>query len=309
MNVIALNSGRDSRITSSRRRSSLSRAASRLLAALSAPGSAAIPDPTREGTLILRASGAGVSLGRGHHPESAAEELVRAGLAERLGAGLAERAPATTGRPAVTISEPGRAHLRRHAAEPEAAFMAQHAVIVTAEVEGENGREKVAMNAAESPLGWLRRRRDRDGEPFLDPAAFEAGERLRRDLTLGGMLPAVTARWDGAIGGAGGAARDPAGATDAMIAARQRARRALDAVGRDLADLLIDLCGFLKGLETVERERGWPARSGKVVVRLALRRLAEHYGLEVEARGPARSAGIRRWSDAGASAPGVEAEG
>lgn len=295
MNLVALK-----RKSASRARvaagSSLSRAALRLLAALSAVGTAVIADPTREGMMILRAGGAGVSLGRGHHPASAAEELVRAGLAERL----AEGAPATSGRAAVTISEPGRAHLRRQAAEPDGAFLAQHARIVSAEIEGEAGRARVQMNAAESPLDWLRRRRDRDGEPFLDPAAFEAGERLRRDLTLGGMLPSVTARWDGAIGGAGGAARDPAGATDAMIAARQRARRALDAVGRDLADLLIDLCGFLKGLESVERERGWPPRSGKVVVRLALRRLAEHYGLEVEARGPARSAGIRRWSDEGA---------
>lgn len=314
MNVVALNSGPASRakaslIASSRRRSSLSRAASRLLAALSAAGSAAIPDPTREGAMILRMAGTGVSLGRGHHPESAAEELVRAGLAERLADALAERTRVGAGRLPVTISEAGRAHLRRLAAEPEGAFLAQHARIVPAEIAEGTGRVRVQMNAAESPLDWLRRRRDRDGEPFLDPAAFEAGERLRRDLTLGGLLPSVTARWDGAIGGSGGAARDPAGATDAMIAARQRARRALDAVGRDLADLLIDLCGFLKGLETVERERGWPARSGKVVVRLALRRLAEHYGLEVEARGPSRSAGIRRWSDDGAAGEGAEADG
>lgn len=258
-------------------------------------------------------AGTGVSLGRGHHPEGAAEELVRAGLAERLADTPADVSAnraraATAGRP-VTISDAGRAHLRRQAAEPEGAFLAQHARIVPAEIEDGTGRARVRMNAAESPLDWLRRRRDRDGEPFLDPAAFEAGERLRRDLTLGGLLPSVTARWDGAIGGAGGAARDPAGATDAMIAARQRARRALDAVGRDLADLLIDLCGFLKGLETVERERGWPARSGKVVVRLALRRLAEHYGLETEARGPARSAGIRRWSDDGTAGKGGEADG
>jgi hypothetical protein len=130
---------------------------------------------------------------------------------------------------------------------------------------------------------------------MIDPACYQAGERLRRDLTIGGVLPSVTARWDGSLG-SGGGGRDPAGSTDATIAARQRVTQAMDAVGSEFANLLIDLCGFLKGLEQIERERRWPPRSGKIVVRLALGRLAEHYGLDTVARGPARSRGIRSWA-------------
>jgi hypothetical protein len=272
----------------------LSRAATRLLAALAEPGAIAGPDPAEEGRVLLRAAGAGsgVSLGRGAFPLAAAEELVAADLAARAG----------TGRYA--ISEPGRAHLARSRSGPDGeGFRAQHLRLVAGEVATETGPAKVTLNAAESPLAWLRRRKDRDGEPFLDAAAFEAGERLRRDLTFGGVLPSVSARWDGAVSGTGGAMRDPAGATDAMVAARQRVRKCLDAVGPDFADLLLDLCGFLKGLEEIERDRGWPPRSGKVVVRLALRRLADHYGLGSEARGPASSRGLRSWAaegDAGA---------
>jgi hypothetical protein len=92
---------------------------------------------------------------------------------------------------------------------------------------------------------------------------------------------------------AGGGER--AGAfTDTVIAARQSVHQALDAVGPEFAGLLLDICCFLKGLEDIERERAWPARSGKVVLQLALARLARHYGYSDRARGPAR-APVRTW--------------
>jgi Domain of unknown function (DUF6456) len=210
---------------------------------------------------------------------------------------LARRAATASGRASYALSEAGRAYIRRRgaAARGEAAFPAQHRETVAAEILRDGERERVRLNAAESPLDWLRRRRDAAGQPLIDAAEFEAGERLRRDLTMGGMLPSVTARWEGAIGAGRQGPRDPAGATDTMIAARQRTRAALEAIGGDFADLLVDFCGFLKGLEVMERERRWPARSAKVVVRLALRRLAEHYGLQGEAEGPSASRGIRSW--------------
>jgi hypothetical protein len=71
-------------------------------------------------------------------------------------------------------------------------------------------------------------------------------------------------------------------------------RRALDAVGPEFAGLLLDVCCFLKRLEDVERERSWPQRSGKVVLQLALDRLARHYGYSSQARGHAHKA-IRTW--------------
>lgn len=162
------------------------------------------------------------------------------------------------------------------------------------EVEVDGVRRAVAVDLEESPLGWLARRRARDGRSFIAPVQLIAGERLRADFTRAGMAPRLTASWDAVTrtDRAGGTAG--LNASEAMLAARQRVGRALEAVGPEFAGLLMDVCCFLKGLEQVEQERAWPARTAKVVLALGLDRLARHYGLSAAAQGPAR-ARTRAW--------------
>ncbi len=252
--------------------------ASRLLARLGEPGAYARPDPLVEEALVTRRGGDGISVGSGRFAAASGRALAAADLASGNAAGTR-----------LTISEAGRARLRREARPGDLAFADQHRELAV--VQG--GAGPTLRNAAENPLAWMVRRRDRDGAPLIDAAAFEAGERLRRDMTAAALLPRMGADL-GAPRIDGGGPRDPASAADHVIAARQRVRGALDAVGSDLSGLLIDLCGFLKGLERIEAERRWPARSAKVVARIALGRLAEHYGLEREATGPDR-ARLRLW--------------
>ncbi|WP_018389843.1 DUF6456 domain-containing protein [Ancylobacter sp. FA202] len=165
------------------------------------------------------------------------------------------------------------------------------------EVEIDGVRRAVAIDLEESPLGWLARRRGRDGRSFIAPVQLIAGERLRADFTRAGMAPRLTANWDAVTRAdrAGGTAG--LNASEAMLAARQRVVRALEATGPEFSGLLMDVCCFLKGLEQVEQDRLWPPRTAKVVLALGLDRLARHYGLSAAAHGPAR-ARTRAWKAA-----------
>ena len=268
---------------------SLSCRAERLLTALEPDGCYAVVDPTQPDEVVFRAERKGISVGGGRFKTAAAEELARHDL-------ISSGHNADGGRLRYRISAPGRAYLRRKRDRQDTAFQTQHQEREDTIIEVEGERASVKVDAAESPLDWLRRRKDRHGQPLVDEACYQAGERLRRDLTLAAMLPSITSRWDAVPAPARGRqGPDAALASDVAIAARQRVTVALRAIGADLADLLIDVCGFLKGLEQVERDRGWPPRSGKIIVNLALARLADHYGLERSAKGPAHSRGIRAW--------------
>ena len=179
-------------------------------------------------------------------------------------------------------------------------FRAQHLSLARRLIPTPDGPVEVAFDEAESPLAWLARRKGRDGQPLIQAVQFQAGERLRTDFTRANLTPSVTSNWDqsralGRRGQSGGATF-----SDAVVAAREQVNRALEAVGPEFADVLVDVCCFLKGLEDIERGRRWPPRSAKVLVQLGLARLARQYGLAGEARGHAH-APIRTWLDAGSA--------
>ncbi|ODT46254.1 MAG: hypothetical protein ABS59_14835 [Methylobacterium sp. SCN 67-24] len=243
--------------------------AGRLLRHLRQAGAFAAESPFGCGRIALYRTVDGASLGAGYAPAEEALALVEAGLAVWLGSGKARRLQLT-----------------------ETRLVAVTAMTVEGEV------RKVTLNERESPLLWLHRRPGKDGRPQIPAAEFAAGERFRAELTLAQMLPRVTVNWDaGLAAGTHAASHGPASASDSSLAARQRVRQACKRLGPELSGLAIDVCGFLKGLDEVERERGWPARSAKVVLRLALAALAEHYGLAARAT-PDRTPRVWQAADA-----------
>jgi Domain of unknown function (DUF6456) len=107
-------------------------------------------------------------------------------------------------------------------------------------------------------------------------------------------MPRVTANWTSAVARDRRSGDRAATLTETVIAARQRLRHALDQIGPEFSGLLLDVCCFLKRLDDVERERGWPRGSAKVALQLGLDRLARHYGLAAAARGRAHVQ-VRTW--------------
>jgi hypothetical protein len=151
---------------------------------------------------------------------------------------------------------------------------------------------------AESPLAWLAGRRDRNGRALLSAEQVEAGERLRRDFTKAGLTPHVTQSWSAQPGTAPGAGQGRGFTpTELSLAAKQRFQKALDALGPGLADVTVRVCCHLEGIEQAETGLGWPRRSAKLVLTLALDRLAAHYGLTAIGR---RASGIQGWRAEGA---------
>ena len=128
------------------------------------------------------------------------------------------------------------------------------------------------MNMAESPLGWLRTRGHVSGRQY------DAGEQLRADWERSQLAPSVTMRWDAAPPGS--TAFDSAlGPTEAQVAARRRLDAAVAAVGPGLTDILWRVVCAGEGMRDAEQALGWPVRAGKLVLCLALDRLADHYGM------------------------------
>ncbi len=204
-----------------------------------------------------------------------------------------------------TITPVGRAALKRLLTEERQArtpqggvaesvtpFGEQHRLYAerTVMAEDGSGERRVRFNLAESPLSVLGRKRNQKGVAYLTPNLIEAGERLREDFELAQMGPRTTQNWERFLAPADAATSAPRGPAAGPPDARMRVAKALEALGPGLSDIAFRVCCFLEGLEAAEKRLGWSARSGKVVLKIALERLARHYGIS-SAHTPGRHVG------------------
>jgi hypothetical protein len=144
--------------------------------------------------------------------------------------------------------------------------------------EDDDGTQRRA-GQPDSPLAILARRRDGTGQLFLSRELVAAGDRLREDLALAETEMSTPRDWEDFLTRLGALApAEPPPRPDIRDTSPQaRVERALLDLGPGLADVALRTCCLQEGLEQVERRLGWSARSGKVVLRIALERLHQHY--------------------------------
>jgi Domain of unknown function (DUF6456) len=144
---------------------------------------------------------------------------------------------------------------------------------------GDGKRERstsrtVTVNLAESPLAWLHAR------GHLTDRQLLAGEKLRGDYEDAAMRPHVTMRWENVpLARQKSSAPSGLNQTERMMSAKKRFDEALFALGPDLADIAWRVICAGEPMPLAERQMAWPVRSGKLVLRIALDRLAGFYRL------------------------------
>ncbi|GAA4743175.1 hypothetical protein GCM10023264_05430 [Sphingomonas daechungensis] len=130
----------------------------------------------------------------------------------------------------------------------------------------------VTVNLAESPLGWLFSRQ------LVTRRQFDAGEQLRSDWERAQLAPRITMAWDAApVSGRRGGSGSDVDLGGAQIDAKRRFQSAIDAAGPGLSDILWRVVCSGEGMREAESALGWPARAGKLVLTLALDRIADYY--------------------------------
>lgn len=131
----------------------------------------------------------------------------------------------------------------------------------------------VTVNLTESPLGWLFAR------GHVSRRQFDAGERLRVDWERGQLAPRVTMAWDAAPVARSRGGSNQVDLGSAQLDARRRFEAAVAEAGPGLADILWRVVCAGEGMRDAETALGWPARAGKLVLSLALDRIADYYRL------------------------------
>ncbi len=189
----------------------------------------------------------------------------------------AEGAVEAAGDGAFVLSAAGASRALREGAEPAERFMAQHAPVVARAVVSATGDLRMVRGVdPDGPMRRLANLRDAAGAAWLSQAELAAAERLRADWALSEIGALRGSDWLAAP--IGSTPRGPGNAQEAAMArrcdARKRVADALAQLAPPLQRVVTRIVLHEDGMEALERAEGWPARSGKLALKLGLAQLA-----------------------------------
>ncbi len=162
----------------------------------------------------------------------------------------------------------------------------------------ENTGEGLSINLRESALRVLAS--ESKGKPaFLLPRHLAAANRIHALVMRAQMIQRTTMSYDpGRIGGKKSDRVLACDLADSAVDAKKQLAHLLGKLPADCAGVVMDVCGFQKGLQLIETERQWPRRSAKLILRIGLEQLAQQFGLSDIATG-AKSHTSRSWMQSG----------
>lgn len=200
-------------------------------------------------------------------------------LAEAKVLELASAGIVVLGKDNIKYTDEARSWLKRQLATTGETFAAQHRTTIT-------DPKGVSYNLDESPLKRLSSTIGQTKQPYLFPHQIEAGERLSRLVERAQLRQRVTMSYAASNRGRGRDAVNNANdISDQSLDACRQLRRIQEVLPEECVGVVMDICGFEKGLQLVEQERGWPRRSAKLVLRIGLEQLAAYFGLTPVATG------------------------
>lgn len=141
---------------------------------------------------------------------------------------------------------------------------------------GKSRQTKRRSVGADTPVRVLARSRT-NGQPYLAEELVLSADRLQRDFALSQLEASPQSGWSGIMAGLRKAPAGGGSPADRMMDARNRFIEAMDALGPELGEMALGVCCHEKGMERMEAELKMPARSGKFMLRVALKYLKRHY--------------------------------
>lgn len=130
-----------------------------------------------------------------------------------------------------------------------------------------------------SPIIKLYNRQRNIAHKYLTDIHLQAGQKLFETFITANLQPNVTMNWENlqSVRQSHYTGGKQATYSETVYSARRQLYASLLHVGEEFAAILVEICLFGNGLEATEKAMNWPARSGKLLLTMALDRLAEHF--------------------------------